>query len=355
MPSLRHTRRRRTKATEWKKNSIVYICGMTRLPFGPNDMNLGGSEQAVVQLTKFWASHGFQCVVYGNVKECNQDGVEYIDIHKLNLQDSFQTAIFWRSFGIRLLPLLKAKKRIVDLHDSWDPKQYVSMTDLLDLVDVFMVKSQYHKSLYPYIPSSKLHVLMNGIQIPIFKAPSVERKPYRIIYASNYERGLEPILKYTWSLIKRAIPEAEFHIFYGFQPGAKEEYMSKMKKLFKQPGVFEHGKVSLQRIAREKYESAIHFYLSNSVTEIDCISIRESLLCGAVPVIGEEFVFSEREGVHVKGSTKNMITYKKAASVVIGLLKHQTKLENIRKTLLQKTKTIISWKDIAKQWIPILF
>jgi hypothetical protein len=50
-----------------------------------------------------------------------------------------------------------------------------------------------------------------------------------------------------------------------------------------------------------------------------------------------------------------MSTYKKAASVVIGLLKHQTKLETIRKILLQKTKTVISWKDIANQWIPILF
>ena len=147
------TRKRRAppiqEGAKWPTGSIAYICGSTKLAFSPSSDDLGGSEQAVVHLSKCWAKAGKVVVVFGNVKECKVDGVEYRHISKLNLRDTFDTAIFWRSFGVRLIPLVEARKRIVDLHDSWDPKSYVSPAELLEKVDLFMVKSKYHRSLYP--------------------------------------------------------------------------------------------------------------------------------------------------------------------------------------------------------------
>jgi len=348
---------RASKSNQWPSMSIVYICGVTSATFGPHDTNLGGSEQAVVQLSKAWTTMGYSVVVFGSVKECKVDGVEYRNIKKLNLQDTFSIAIFWRSFGIRLLPLIKAKMRIVDLHDSWDPRAYVRQQDLLSMVDLFMVKSAYHRSLYPYIPDSKIHCVLNGIQMDIChtlsrKLGNSVREPYRLIYASNYERGLEPILKYTWPKIIREIPDAELHIFYGFQPNANKEFVARMKDLFSQKGVKEHGKVSLEKIAEEKCRSSIHLYVSNSATEIDCISVRESLVCGSVPVIGTDYVFNERDGVHIRGSTKSPATYRKAGSTVVNLLRDQNKVNRLR---LQgaKSDTIISWPEVAKEWIEI--
>ena len=359
MPSIGHRTRRKiprpVKGTQWPSNSITYICGYTQSAFGPHDTDIGGSEQAVIQLSKCWASLGFLVVVYGTVKECISDGVEYRDIHRINLQDTFANAIFWRSFGIRLLPLVKAKKYIVDLHDSWDPIAYVGKKDLLKIVDIFMVKSNYHRSLYPYIPDSKIRIVMNGIQMNICESAYLKwkesvREPYRLIYASNYERGLEPILKFAWPRIIKAIPNAELHIYYGFQPNVSHIYMAMMKQLFKLPGVKEHGRVSLQKIAEEKCKSSIHLYVSNSKTEIDCISIRESLVCGAVPVIGTDFVFKERDGVHVSGSTSNIQTYRRAGSTVVKLLKNQALLDKVRQRLYGQTKTIVSWEEVARKW-----
>lgn len=357
----RKTRRkvpRVTKGNQWPSTSIVYICGANPVAFGPHDTDLGGSEQAVIQLSKLWASQGFPVVVFGNVKECKVEGVEYRNISKLNLQDTFATAIFWRSFGIRLLPLINAKRRIVDLHDSWDPRSYVSPAELLKKVDLFMVKSAYHRSLYPYIPDSKICCVMNGIQMDICETISKKlgntiREPFRLIYASNYERGLEPLLKYTWPKIIKEIPEAELHIYYGFNPNAKPAFVALMKQLFAQKGVKEHGKVSLKKIAEEKCRSSVHLYVSNSATEIDCISIRESLVCGCIPVIGTEYVFKERHGVHVKGSTKNIVTYKRAASTVVKLLKDQDRQAKIREKC-KSSDTIMSWSEVAKEWIKVL-
>ena len=342
----------------WPRGSIVYICGMSPVRFGPNDKDLGGSEQAVVQLSKIWAATGRSVVVYGNVKECIKDSVEYRSINKLNLADKFDCAIFWRSYGVRLLPLVKARVRLIDLHDSWDPKQYVAPDQLLTLADKIMVKSKYHRSLYKYIPDSKIKIVMNGVQVDLFdsivsKQTESERSPHRLIYASSYERGLEPILRYAWPKIKAAIPDATFDIYYGMNRLEKTPLGIKLRKLFQQPGVSEHGRVSLETIAKEKANSAIHLYVSNSSTEIDCISVRESLLCGSVPVLGNDYVFKERDGVHVKGSTDDPATYKRAATKVIDLLKNQTKLEAKRNDLY-KSKTIVSWESVAKEWIVIL-
>ena len=96
------TRRKRAPLAQdgakWPTGSIAYICGSTKLAFNPSSDDLGGSEQAVVHLSKAWAQKGRIVVVFGNVKECKIDGVEYRHINKLNLRDTFDTAIFWRSF-----------------------------------------------------------------------------------------------------------------------------------------------------------------------------------------------------------------------------------------------------------------
>jgi len=365
MLKTRRNRKRTTRkaprvtiGTKWPEGSIVYICGNRHMLFGPNDDDLGGSEQAVVQLSKCWASKGHLVVVYGNVKETIKDGVEYRSIYKLNLADSFDVAIFWRSFGVRLLPLVQARKRMIDLHDSWDPKNYVSPQQLNDLSHAIMVKSNYHKSLYPYLESTKMHIVMNGVQVGLFNSviesiPEDKRDPYRLIYASTYERGLEHILRHSWPKIKAAIPESTLDIYYGLNRLAKTPLGIKLKKLFKQAGVKEHGRVSLEQIAKEKATSAIHLYISNSPTEIDCISVRESLLCGSVPVLGNDYVFKERDGIHVSGSTANPSTYKKAASTVIHLLKNQDELEKKRNDL-RKSDTIVSWETVADKWLKIM-
>jgi glycosyltransferase involved in cell wall biosynthesis len=198
---------------------------------------------------------------------------------------------------------------------------------------------------------------MNGVQVDLFnsviESTKEKRDPYRLIYASTYERGLEPILRHSWPKIKAAVPEATIDIYYGLNRLAKTPLGLRLKKLFKQPGVSEHGRVPLAQIAKEKATSAIHLYISNSPTEIDCISVRESLLCGSVPVLGNDYVFKERDGVHISGSTANPNTYKKAASAVIHLLKDQAMLEK-KRSELKKSDTIVSWETVADKWLDIM-
>jgi hypothetical protein len=44
--------------------------------------------------------------------------------------------------------------------------------------------------------------------------------------------------------------------------------------------------------------SSFQLYVTNTISEIDCISIKESVLAGCIPIISNFGVFEERDGIH---------------------------------------------------------
>jgi hypothetical protein len=109
-------------------------------------------------------------------------------------------------------------------------------------VKKIFVKSKYHRSLYSHIEDSKFEIIVNGLQIEKIKSLSqVQRVHSRVCYTSCYERGLVNILRHMWPQIKKAIPDAEFHIYYGSEL-ISEKTKQELEILFKQHGVYEHGR-----------------------------------------------------------------------------------------------------------------
>ncbi len=84
------------------------------------------------------------------------------------------------------------------------------------------------------------------------------RNNYRIIWSSSYDRGLDILLK-MWPDIKKAVPEAELHVFYGWQlfeffyrnNPERMAWMGKVNELMKQDGVTHHGRVPQHELKEE--------------------------------------------------------------------------------------------------------
>ena len=62
-----------------------------------------------------------------------------------------------------------------------------------------------------------------------------------MIYASSYDRGLYEILKWCYPLIKKEIPEVEFHIYYGMEL-LPEKYKKLLLPYLQQEGVHDMEK-----------------------------------------------------------------------------------------------------------------
>jgi glycosyltransferase involved in cell wall biosynthesis len=140
--------------------------------------------------------------------------------------------------------------------------------------------------MYPFLVD-KCFVVGNGLDASRFDGAEV-RGEHRFVYASSPDRGLEQALNY-WPKIKEALPDAEFHIYYGWQNyermNAPREYQRHIMELAQQPGVVWRGRVGQQQLAKELMQSSVLFYPGpHTFNETFCIAALEAQAAGCVPV-----------------------------------------------------------------------
>jgi len=341
----------------WNDKSIVWYTGASNLQWSPNmlESGIGGSETAVIYLSKIWTTMGYNVTVYGNVVEGNYDGVEYLNFIKFGLFDVYNTLILWRGFGISAIKEVKAKKILVDLHDI-PTQSYQYLLNYLDKVDHLFVRSEFHKNLFPPAAREKAIVIQNGIPDYYFdeaNTTGITKIKNKLIYASSYDRGLIPILKWGWPIIRSKIPNAELHIYYGMQllPQAVKDILI---PLLQQDGIFEHGRVSQKELMERKKESVIHYYLG-SLDETDCISVKESTMVDVIPVVSNLNVFTERDYcIKVNGPSMGETAHKTGAEVIVNLLS-DPELYNKYINIIRTNRNVIeSWTQVAQKWISFI-
>jgi hypothetical protein len=351
---------------------IVYLTGANGIEWEPTDMKLGGSEQAVVNLSSEWAKNGYKVVVYGNFKQDYEfNDVKYTNWMNIDITKRIKNLIVWRNMGIVLLMNFDylVDNIIVDFHDN---SSYTlvhfdrnNLLKIFERVNKFAFKSEYHLRCFENfigrkLSNSEYFIALNGIRIEQFSNnkilnnnKEIIRNPFRFCYCSSYDRGLEYILENIWPHIYQAEPLAEFHVYYGMDYIFDQNFKNKLKLLMSQPGVMDHGRQPMDMIIREKYLSTFQLYLSNSDAEIDCISIRESLVTGCIPIISKFGVFVERHGLQYDWDPSNKELGKAIGSNIIKEMNNDQFVESARKQLMD-SDTIISWKTVADCWTKFL-
>lgn len=96
---------------------------------------------------------------------------------------------------------------ILDLHDEPSEEEF-TLERILRIHKVYF-KSPFHRNFLPRLPEDKVAILPNGVDTSLLSTKEQsDRKPFRLIYASSYDRGLVHMLEYGWPVIRKAIPEA---------------------------------------------------------------------------------------------------------------------------------------------------
>lgn len=354
---------------------IIYNLGFEeKTKFNPKDKNLSGSEQSVVYLSENWVKSGKKVAVYGNFQKFTLNGVDYYNWVDFPFGQKLKTLILWRFYGTLFLMGMdiQAEKIYWDhqdnvLHDFktyTEPNHLNQVKRVFNQINYFCLKSSYHKFLFKTyaekilnieLSDDKIKIIPNGVRLNEFtkiycdliKEP-VQRNPFRFCYCSSYDRGLVDILEKIWSEIYKIEPRAELHIYYGFD-FINEQTKTKLLKLMAQPGVMEHGKQPVEIIAREKMMSTFQLYLSNADNETDCISIKESVAAGCIPIISYYGVFREREGIHYNWDPHNKVVVKNIIDDLIQKMYSDEFVSNVRK-IMSQSNLLINWEDTAKLW-----
>ena len=338
---------------------IVYFAGGFSINWDPTSKSIGGSEQAIVNLSSNWAKMGKKVAVYGLMKECQYEGVDYIDWTKFPFNHTYDTLILWRVYGILCGgPFkMKANRIWLDLHDGIVIKEFLeNWYRYGSKISRVFFKSNYHKELFDKslritLPDDRFAIIPNGVRIDEFSSnvENVPKIPFRFCYCSCYTRGLAEIIKHIWPIIMHTEPRAELHVYYGMNSVGDPEFKATMNNLLSRPGVMDHGRQPVEIIAREKHMSSFHLYMTNSDSEIDCITVKESCLTGAIPILSKYGVFNERDGIHFNLVEGSPVSYAMIAVEIVKLMKDPN-LDVLRQEL-KKSKNLIDWSNIASKWL----
>lgn len=334
--------------------TIAIHCGMEGMgggksgTWGPDSIKegIGGSEEAVIRITPCLAREA-HVEVFGPWADEVRDGVYWRNYTAFDPDRPYDTFIAWRYTG--LLKLTKASgRKVLWLHDAVGEQ-------LLGDPDEIWCLSQYHADWVRSIrPDANIWITANGIG----EMPTGTKKPI-VITASSPDRGVRRLLEW-WPEIRRQVPEAELHCYYGFNdwylkrektvPGLVENRLA-IEKLVKQPGVRWFGTVGQDQLHEAFAEAKVWAYPTD-FNEISCITAIKAQAAGAIPVCSSYAALDEtvQHGIKIGSVTDPDIAKHKPqfiAAVVKALRGGYDRLV----PLAQEYGRGRTWDGIAREWI----
>jgi len=343
-------RRRFSAPKVWPDNSIVYYCSSVLEDWGPDSLETGcgGSEEAVIHLTKRWVKMGYDVTVFCNCpEEKTVDGVKWVRYERFNPRDIFNVLISWRNNVF--LETRVARKKLIDVHDVPDNRYY--QPEQVKNAKI-VVKSQFHRKLFPQLPDEQFTTISNGIVHEQF-TEIPEKTKNNLVYTSSYDRGLEWLLE-MWADIRAKVPDVTLDIAYGWQlfdssPFGRTEggidFKRRMTRLLDQEGITQHGRLNSEDVAG-LYLKADIFAYPTDFQEIDCISLTKATAAKCIPITTDYAVMPERnQGIIVNGPIAE--TKEQFLNQLIDLLNDDKKKEEIRSKL---DVSNFSWDNTAEEW-----
>ena len=298
---INHIRTLQSK-TDCNKN-IVYYCGPGKYLNFSNNWNgntpgLGGSEEAVVNLSEQFVKLGYTVTVYNTCEtESTINGVKYIQYWKWSPLDKQTLTIVWRDPSI-LDYSINSETVVLDLHDVIDP-DWLTPERLNNATNIYC-KSEFHKELLKQ-KNNKIRVLANGIDskaIRKYKGTKAIRKSNIISCTSSPDRCIRALLK-ALPIIRaeNGLENTMIYWAYGFKSGITKggmeahddpeikEWVKETKSLIqKTEGFVDLGRISHSEVVKLLKTSSIYAY-GTYFPEIDCISMTKAMASGAVPII----------------------------------------------------------------------
>ena len=273
--------------------SIPFIDKTCRL-----EHSLGGSETMLIGMAQELARMGHFVQVFTKFEDIQHEGQYngvwfYDHSHFKALLPSIEWDIFisLRMRNIMSAPI-RAKARFL-----WNQDELVQpkllMANLWQTDRLFFV-SEWHKEHYfeklPEIEAFS-YVTRNGIDLQLIETATmgVKKDPYKLIYISRPERGLEPLLQIFPKILKHC-PEvklscARYYSMYEPMPNIKAICDRADRQMAATPNCEYLGNLSKEELYREIASSRLMVYPGvPNFNETGCIAAMEAQACGT-PII----------------------------------------------------------------------
>jgi glycosyltransferase involved in cell wall biosynthesis len=317
------------------------------------EKGIGGSETAACEMAK-WISEltGRKVIIFTPRKDTTVYG------------------------GFEFRPAAEAPEYFRDtqpaLHVAWrhctrfnEEPLYVWCHDLAAMgmeqqkFDKILALSPFHKGFLKSmhgIAEEKIHVTGNGIDPNRFLgAAKVTKKANKVVFSSSPDRGLEAAMKVMDEVVKTN-PDAELHVYYGFENmmkmGMQSQAASLQAMMGARPYVKFHGNVPQKKLTEEIADAAVWLYPTNFL-ETYCITAVEMLCSGVFPVVRDWGALPDTLGAAAGQGMAKLVDADPSSLEGISIF-----ADEVRKALNEKSwekvtvdPRTFSWENVAKSWI----
>lgn len=369
-PAICSLRNKRIIKTTSSGKDIAYFCGFTEHVWNPKlfkTKGFGGSEEAVINLSKQWAKAGYNVTVFNNCghEEMKADGVVYKPFWEFNSRDKYDALVIWRH--PRMLDYdVNATKVLVDMHDVIPKGEFTEKR--LEKITKVLFKTKFHRSLFPDIPDEKSEILPNGVDLSLFTES--QKDQYLMVNTSSPDRSMDVMPK-LFKKIKERVPQARMQWAYGWDifDSSHESNSEMMKwrhdlqKEIDEAGIESLGKIPQSECAKLYMEGNVLAYPSE-FAEIDCISVKKAQAAGCMPVTTDFGALDEsvQHGIKIH-SDKTKDTWAKDYQISFGLddeAKQNEWIDAVVKVLqtpiedrseMKTWAKNFDWKLISNKWL----
>lgn len=362
-----------------------------------NKQGLGGSESAVILVSKELQRIGFQVTVFNNCKDGAHskpglyDGVRYIDNSDAkNVNEIFDVVIVSRTVQPFLMtdcPFIEsATKKILWLHDTFIEGDQI-MEDLVvsGKIDHIFTLSDWHsnyilncthgKRRNYEVLKKKIFQTRNGAVCHISEVDVAKKDKNLFVYNSSATKGLIPLVENIWPRIKDRIPDARLKViggYYRFRENAKPDEQENTvrdlanRQALKELDVEFTGVIPQKEIAKILAESYMMLY-PGAFPETFGISSLESLLY-KTPLVTTRFGALEETAVD---KACYLIDYAIQPNVLFEHINKNNQVEKFLDTFFRAydtpylhqqkqhycdiVKDVAGWDTVALQWKQFLY
>jgi len=245
----------------------------------------------------------------------------------------------------------------VDTLEPWKD----AWADKLDrIVGLCATHCQHLKDAHPLF-ADLVEQSRNGIRGDVVDVVLQEehwRNPHRLMYASSPDRGLMGLLQ-AFKLIRFLVPDAELHVFYGWDNLDKLTHRASVRwqhartlKLAEQPGVHLRGRLGQPALYREWLQTGIMCAPTNFL-ETGYISLQEAQALGAIPICNPIWAAQEYQiaGIQIEGDgERDALTLRRYAMAAAHLMLHPEGQEEMRGPMMAEARKRFDWSGVVDQY-----
>jgi glycosyltransferase involved in cell wall biosynthesis len=372
------------KLTGKKKRDLVVSVAVNFEQWGPANpekVGIGGSETAIVRmLEELQQTNDFRCIVYNHVGDQEGVGPKGVEYWRPELYDGKPVDVFIASrYTSCFDSAIMANQKWVWLQDV----HCGALTPYQDTrIDRYLVLTGWHKQnflrVYPFVKPEKVFITYNAIDLDRFDntcttckgrkwdcssclgwGTRLERDHKRVQYASSPDRGLDNLLE-LWPDVIQQVPDAELHIYYGFDNIDKliaqgnaymEQFKHKLLSMMDHPSITFHGRQGQKIVANGWLQTGVWAY-PTSFCETSCITALEAQAGGALVLTTPLAALTEvvPGAVFVNGHAGSCSYQEVFTEKLVDMLQHPEKYEENRQRGYEFAKTR-TWENAAKQWL----